>query len=392
MNTNSLTEDIQSMDLYLPISITTPIYFYVGWNELSQYPGVSNDVWNRLRDDMCQDPQFRVGYDAYNAVCQIKSGVKDKLLYFINYLLNQSENEIPKIMQRNKDFIRQYTQYNDISDIEWIQKDLCSDRVIMQNIIYGNAKWEWLCESLRDNEEFLITVIGYTPEIFQYIDAKWKSNEDFLLKAIASNACVFEYYDELRKSDATFILKALQIDDGFWYAVAESCKSDWSFVSQSIKVNYRITADAELWDRYPVLLGHIVEQNDDMIKYIFEDCKYDPDVKAMCIRICTINPKILLRAIRLCGISALECLTSSFGKDEQFVLELLRITTCYDDIRRRFVASCIDPELKSNPEFLMKALRINSHLWTRFFNSTNEDVKKLSQGYGRAEWRLGPGY
>lgn len=374
------------MDLYLPSTITTPILFYIGWNELRRYPNLQDDVWRRLRDDMFQDIHFRIAYKRYTDAYQIKSSIKDRLLYFINFLLNQCEDAVPIIMRMNKDFMRRYTAYN---ESKVVAPHFRSDINIMGNAMWKKEHWNWVPDGLRENEEFLLQCVYQHPSFFQYLDAKWKSNEDFLLKAIEHNDNVFEYFDDNRKSDKSFILKALVKNPDVWFDVPESLKLDPTFVVEAIKVNYKIGANEELWNEHPELLGRVIENNNAIIKYIFKRCDLNKWCRDKCIKICIINPKILLKAIRIRGVVALRFLNSSFGSDEEWVLELLEITGYYADEWKKFIVANIDPKMKKNPKFLMKALRINSHHWKDFLAPENSDVKKFSDIYGRVEWRLG---
>lgn len=377
------------MNLYLPQSIITPIYFYLGWNELRRYPGVPDLVWSRLIADMCQDVNFKMGYDAYNSVCRAKRTVKKKLLYYINFLLNLDENNIPIIMLMNKDFMRIYTWFNGISDMKFIKQHLRSDPTVLYNIIRDNGQIGLAPESLRTNEDFLIKVIHDFPEILQGLDDRWRLNEQFLLKIVSHECALFGYFDDDYKSNKEFVLKALKINDGVWYGVSYSLKLDQAFVIEAIKINYKIVTHEDLWDIYPNLLGRIVEKNKEMIKCIFVDCKRDPrDGKQRFNKISKINPKILLNAIDVCGFKVLEYADISFGKDEKWALKLLKITSRYCDEYRKIVVDYIDPKLKADPDFLMKALQINSPLWSNYLVPINSDVRTLCDTYGRVKWML----
>lgn len=242
------------MNLVLAPSITPSIYFYIGWYELRKDNAISTIVWDKLCENFSQDNDFREKFKDYIAYQYGNNSTREIFLYFINYLLNQTIDVIPKILMSDKDFVRLYTKHHRVENIEFIAEHLRSDKEIMANIVSFHGDLNFVGDELKSNEEFLLTAI--------------KCNYD-----------VFWDLDENLKSDRRFVLKAIEQDHGVYDGASESLRSDKSFVIEAININYKIIGLTSLWRMYPDLIVNVVENNPKALEYSLEGCEEDSSAR-----------------------------------------------------------------------------------------------------------------
>lgn len=332
---------------------------------------------------MCQDIEFRKKYEMYVISFQMSFG-KDSLLYFLNSLLNQINSQVPEIMRRNKDFVRIYTRHYGIGGIEWIDKDLREDREIMTNVIKLDGHLEWVNEVWRRDKDFLLDVLAYKAEIFVTIDEDLRKDVEFALEAIKRNESVFGYLDDEMKLDRGFVLRAVEMEEGIWDDIEEGLKQDEGFVREAMGLNYKIIMWDDVWDRHGDVVGRMVEGSQEMVDYLIEDCEVDIDAILFFDKVCRINPRILLSVVRWRGIRVLMYVDRSFGKNEELVLELLRLSSRYCAEYYKIVIDYIDVRLKTDVGFLRKAMRLRGDVWMEVLGGNLMGVE-----HERAEWRLG---
>lgn len=347
------------LPLYLPSTITIPIYFYIGWNDLRRHFDVSDIVWYQLIQDMSQDTTFKEQFTAYTALQCIKNSHQEMLLFFINHSIHQPLDKVPHILNVNRDFMRLYVKNNKISNIEYIRPHLQLDIDIMASFVDINDRWRYVNVDLQLNEDFLLKLIKHSSSWFIHISNDFKQNKEFVLKALNQNYHV-------------------------WYHIDVSLQADKGFIVKAMDVNPRLIWVKELWHAHPKLMGKLVEDNSKAIKMLLDDCdgllsrKYFVDI-------CKINPKILIQAILDHGTRVLDYTDSTFTTNKPLLLELLKITSnSYRDYKK--VITYISPQLKTDVNFMTTALRMRSDLWYNVIgNLVPGDIFSY---YNRASWKL----
>lgn len=275
------------MNLYLPDSITDGINIYIGWDELRQL-NVPDRVWRKVCDSFCQNNRFRESFTAYwndpnvvnyisNAFTSIKLKevypsfinlltCKEKLLIFLNHLINDTEYSlVPPMLWRDKSFVIYTIRYiniyidldRDLQDdqkiklecIKWyppIIQQMKVDRTIMFEAIKRNyAVLQYSSETFRDDKEIVLAAIYRCGTMFQFASPRLKADKDIVSIAVKASADTIEYADFTLRSDPEFMLSLMTNKNHrtIFKGATSALQNDPAFLSRMLKYYERWRLD-----------------------------------------------------------------------------------------------------------------------------------------------------
>lgn len=227
--------------LYTNKSIEIQISLYIGWNELRNSNNISDNIWKRICEDYCQDPDFEQKFNAYwIPECRIGATYKElflcfisaqiKILYksfekymFANILLKSrdfgvlSSKHCPRILcylnswlLSDKEIVFN-TIKQDISALRYINQDLKMDKEFMLLIErYKSSNisiLNYVDDSLKSDKEWIIKLVKISGRSLALVDAKFQRDADVVLNAVLQEPAAFQFAHDSLISNKSFVLK-----------------------------------------------------------------------------------------------------------------------------------------------------------------------------------------
>lgn len=158
------------MEHYLSQAILHEIYSYMSWNDLRHHKSVPDRLWRRWFDHFNQDDNFKTFAHSYWGQMMIKIATyKILLLNFLDYLVAYGEWSIPHILLEDKNFV--------------IQKIRLKDNLPYYYRI--------------DDTEILLERITVSPWVLRNHET-YRKNRDFIIRAVQCNGFALIYADDFR--------------------------------------------------------------------------------------------------------------------------------------------------------------------------------------------------
>lgn len=339
------------MDHYLPFSIASQIYYYIGWGSLKDDDSVPDYVWRYICDIFCKDCTWKAGFIAYNAYDDLHFSHKDAFLYYMNFLLNQSCTNIPTFLWTNKDFVLNY-------------------------VGSGVIELSLIAPHLRCDPDVILSGLPLNPDFFDCTTVAFRSDFQLMIKAIKRNFNIFNIAHKSLLSDHNFIVEAINANSSILNEISNGWLNNPDVMLRAVVQN-------------PCIIIHV---NTDLCHnkaWILRVIKQNPKVLDY-ISLFDINKQILIEAVKYFGPSVLHRVDPTWRSNGNLILELLKIPTNF--FRREDILTYIHPLLKKDPIFMAKACRIRNfhHFYPLAIKKiyTNNEFGKQYEDYKVQSWLL----
>lgn len=315
------------MELYLTPSITYDIYGYISWNDLRRMESVPDNIWKRVYEWYCSDPEFKKRISEYwfpNNIDFIP--YKKYFLYFINMLIGQYKSLYPtlapSVLYNDENFMLETIKYsggalNELLRSQWRSSNklikskyflmkavergydptvclqlLNGDRELAMMAIRKSIKcmMMYVSEQLKQDRELMLLAIQRDMSAFRFAPDTLRSDITFILEAVKINPYVFRYLDPSFKQIKEIVLEVVQNKGWMLNDVDSHWRSDRDIVMAAIKnepesfkfANTKFRSDKEI-----MLLG--IKEWQPLIRFLDPELKRDPDIISEMRKKCRTN-------------------------------------------------------------------------------------------------------
>lgn len=324
---------------YVPISISMSIYEYIGWKYLMRHsaPGI---VWDRISDYFCQDAMWKKQYVNYIECDQLDYTSKERILFFLNYLLTEERENIPPIMWSNRDFVLLYVRYQQEYEL------YMDNEQSIKSIPKSNDLLDHISAELKSEAAFISAAVQGNLCAMFYASDELTSDRVWMLDVIRKNACAFAFASDALKNDRSFVLESVKCDGWLLNLIPSIFSIDQEIVltalTQTSRVWYQINPVYKS-DRNFVRTA--LNKNGEIYGYLEEKFRNDKELTMIAAK----------HNIRL-----LKFMAPSLKKNRNFILDLLKLNLEAKNMGDvDHVLNYIDDTLKLDQKFIKKAARIS---------------------------------
>lgn len=287
------------LNTYIPPTLASTIYTYIGWYHLRNCEKVPMCVWEKLCNELCENDIFQYKINEYwgESYLNYKKvlSAKDFLLHFINYLvLSKYLYDIPPLLWKDKSFV-----------ILKLKK---------RPSLFNSP-----CHSFQLDHEVIFKVIETNPHILQDVNMIIRQNREFMLRAIKINpiASIYADIDDIATTNSDVTLNAVVNDPTLFFYVHNNLRYDRNFILQLVMRNpslFYSISDTFKYDPEIALAA---------MKYIPDVTKYiDPILKQ--------DRRFILKALKVCSGRILDFVHPNLKADVKFIVDAIKVNPSVD--------------------------------------------------------------
>lgn len=367
------------MDLsfYVSTFIAQQVHLYIGWKQLPHNTPAS--VWLQIQKHFCSDITFKDKFTAYKK--NINLSHQESLIYFMNYILQQPINTIPKIMWQNKDFVISYiNNYKCVP--HYVSPQLQHDSEVLLYVVQWTPNILRRMSTTHWSPNYMCAIVSHNGLALEFLST---TNKNVVHTAVAQNGMALQFATPEYKGDFDIVLEAVQQNGMAYQFASNNLKQDKKIIGKAITSN--AAAFELLLNPGRDVVLEMVQRNGEVIRYT--DAKWRQDCEIMFIAQKSFNNAILyaddsikynkdfiMRLVKGHWVpieilpemfkadpdiiyemtkyhwGSLQYADASLKSNPTFILKLIKITPR--------VLMFVDPKLYENKAFVGKALRINS--------------------------------
>lgn len=387
------------MNSYLPSSITSQIYAYHQWYDLSHQDVVPDSIWQDICSKFSQDAEFKENFDKFCLI--IDTTCRRKLfLSYINHLLNYIHADavticIPKILWYDVDFsllagirsafTRVVSQYISIpikNDRNFILKLVTKNASAFQNLsndwkedmeiafiaIKGDYRnWDYLPLLLQKNKKMLAEVMTCPQWWSEQSFLPWDFDKDpeLMLEGLKHNPerTIILMHDILL-CNKSFISEAVKYYGLLLQHVPDHIKYDRKIVLDAVKQNWRVLQYLVRYRKDREIMYTAVCQHGAALHLGMLDINNDKELVRIALqnegspadigRKLTSDVVFMLEMIHCHGASLMQYACQELKADRNFIREAMKHNKC--------ILQYADDRIKLHDDFIMNSFEYESWL------------------------------